>query len=227
MKKITILAGVIAFVIGICAFTVSTTVLPYFTDASKRIELSHYTEKDKYDGYSSFEFLLREGEVLTIKEKVYNKDGKFLMDEIYTVEKKNNATQFDLHSMIGGGLDLVEKPTLKIEEQVYQEFPDVVKVGDVLKNATLKGTVFTNGQRFCALELNCINRKVVEVVEIVTPSGKYESYCVEFTFTSKIGFVKSTDTKRFWFNDELGIIKTDRHDKKGKYTGKSELTKVY
>jgi hypothetical protein len=226
MKKIILFATISIVLSTIFAFTISTTVLPYFVDASKKIQLSHYNGNDKYAGYSSFDYKSKTGEILTIEETAFGTKGDKLTVVNYTVEKKNGATAYDMNIMIGSDLDFIKDRKLTVDENTFMEFPDEVKVGDILKDGVFKGVVYSSGSRFAALDISCINRKVVEKAELETPAGKFESYCVEFTLITKIGIIKSTDIKRFWFNNQMGIIKTDRHSKNGKYTGKSVLSKL-
>lgn len=224
MKKTSLLFVIALFVFS--AFTTSTTVLPYYSDSSKVVKLNHYDGKDKFNGYSTVEFKsIKEG-VLTLNEKAYASDGDFITGIDFKVKKNESATAYDMNYMLGSSLEIISDPKLEISEHVCMEFPDEVKVGDVLKDALMRGVIYSKGSKFGSLELTCANRKVVEKAEIETEIGKYESYCVEFTFISKIGFVKFTNTKRFWYNNELGIIKSDRHSKKGKYSGKSVLAEV-
>jgi len=226
MKKILQFATISIVLSAMFAFTISTTVLPYFTDATKKIQLSHYDSNDKYAGYSSFDFKSRVGNVFTIEETAFGTKGDKLTVVDYNVEKKNNAAAYDMNIMIGSNLDFIKDRKVTVDENTYMEFPDEVKVGDMLKDGVFKGVVYSNGSRFAALDITCISRKVVEKAVLETPAGKFESYCVEFTLITKIGIIKSTDIKRFWFNNQMGIIKTDRHSKNGKYTGKSVLSKL-
>lgn len=226
MKKALLSLSTILFLVLLYSFSEDNNPLSYYNDTTSKLKLNHFDANDVNDGYSIFGLKSINNNKKIISEGTYNKEHKLITSVDFEVVRKRGITLYDMNMMIGSSLEIVSEPSLDLSVNQYIEFPDNPKEGDMLKDAVLKGVLYNSGNRFAAIEISCLNRKVLEITQLETPFGTLDCYCVEFTFISKIGIVKFTNTRRFWYNKEYGIIKTDRHSKKGKYTGKSMLDKV-
>lgn len=203
----------------------NTSLLPFFKGESSSLVFRNYNAKDEFDSEEKLQFSRRTGNQLVLNNKMLDDDGseKDIAVIPTTVERAGESTAYHLSSFIFSTMGY----RLETKSETNVEFPDNVKVGDVLKDARLTGDLFDKKDAFFGkFELSFTERKIVAQGEIKTAAGSFPAYQVEFKQFTRIGILKTTFKRNFWYNKEMGIIKTDKYTMKGKYKGKTELQTI-
>ena len=62
--------------------------------------------------------------------------------------------------------------------------------------------------------------------KITTPAGTFDAWCLEYTNTTKMAFIKTVTTTEQWMAKDVGVIRTIVKDRKGKVQNTTELVKI-
>lgn len=73
---------------------------------------------------------------------------------------------------------------------------------------------------------NIVNRKVEAHENITTPAGTFKCYKIAEDVQSKMGFVKVNLHNVAWIVKDIGTIRSESYNKKGKLSSTSELIKI-
>jgi DUF3108-like len=101
----------------------------------------------------------------------------------------------------------------------YMEFPENMTAGMKLPDSEMKLTASSGGLDLFAMTVSIFNRKVLDKVTVETPMGKFECFKITQTMTSKVVFIKTTTTEITYFSTDIGFVKSESFNKKGKLTG--------
>ena len=225
-KIISLSAGIIS-VIALMSYGFQETILSKLENPNDFFVLKNFDEDNKNDSYSKHVVLSKANGKLRMVEIILGLKKDTVMKYAYDIDKDPNKAVYNMRYMAGATLPNNNTKDNSFENEVHvgMEFPLNAKVGDMLPDASIKGDWFKAGKQFIFIELIAYNRKVVAIETLDTPVGKLECYKVDFDFSTKLAFVKTVVNRSYWFNNQYGIIKTDKH-KKGKYKGKSEMEEV-
>ncbi len=101
--------------------------------------------------------------------------------------------------------------------------PAKMSVGQVLGNGKVDLTVFNNGMKLITISVNVKNRKVEAIEDITTPAGTFEAYKITYDLETKMLFtIKSKSAE--WYVNDIGAVRTETYNKKGKLTSYTVLT---
>lgn len=221
-RKLSLIASVALSALILMSFVNQQVLLSRFMKVGDFFVLNHYDEKDKTEYCSKFVVSEYNDGKIKVVETTYNSKSEPIIVYPFDIIVDENKASYDMNFMVGASISDFKDATLENGVSKGMEFPVSAKVGDALPDASLTGYIYMGGKPFMPLELNAYNRKVGALETLDTPIGKFDCYRVDFEFSSKVGFIKNTVNKSFWFSKEFGIIKTDKH-KKDKYKGKSTL----
>ncbi|MBO4670911.1 MAG: hypothetical protein J5640_03615 [Bacteroidales bacterium] len=62
--------------------------------------------------------------------------------------------------------------------------------------------------------------------KITTPAGTFDGWCLEYTNTTKMAFIKTVTTTEQWMAKDVGVVRTVVKDRKGKVQSTTELVKI-
>ena len=203
----------------------------YFPDKTgSEIETTAYDKKGKITSISRFTVLevnqTKNGqeikaeidiEIPDEKEPVnrksevifYCKDGKFYIDMEQYLKDMN--------------MEAYESMDISMESQ-DMELPANPKAGDVLGDGSLTVVVKNNNVKLVTMTIEIVNRLIELIEEVTTPAGTFECFKLNYDVKSKIGFIKQNYKNSVWYAKEVGAVKTETFDKKGKLNGTTLLT---
>ena len=98
------------------------------------------------------------------------------------------------------------------------EMPSSLAPGDVLKSGEMKMTFSSGGMTLMTLSVMISNRKVEALENVTTEAGTFSCYRISYDITTKMGFTVSSRGVEY-YNDEIGMVKSETYDKKGELQG--------
>lgn len=154
-------------------------------------------------------------------EDIQNLRYKYAMDTVYIKNFLESSSMLaaSMASGRGGGAGSMEITTqsataLPAMLEAGMEFDDATTmeltttVSSGLVNAS---TAFTYGYR---------NKKVESYEQVETPAGTFPCYKITYQFVARheFGFMKNTSTEHVaeWYSPEIGLVKMERKNDKGK-----------
>ncbi len=135
-------------------------------------------------------------------------DGVFYMDMKNFLDPNTMGGMKDMEMTIDG-LDL--------------EYPNVLQVGQTLKDGDIRIGFSSSGMSIMNMTVKILNRKVEAIESVTTPAGTFE--CFKLTYDTEVKTImKMTVKSTQWIAKNIGAVKTETYDKKGKLDGYTLLT---
>jgi len=151
----------------------------------------------------------------------------------YTVKCNGTQVVIDTKSIMGSAaFDNFKKQgyDLKIES-IDIEMPSKLTIGSSLKDADVKIKVYQGQNLISDMVISLVNRKVEAIESITTPAGTFKCYKIssESKTSSKIMGYSSESTIKVvdFFAENVGMVKSQTYDIKGKLSGYSVINKIF
>ncbi len=193
------------------------------------MEINNYDHKEKLTG-STLQKISRieeEGNNMTIHvdHKSFDKKGEQLMEGEFEVRCVDGTFYMDMRNMLDDeALSAYENMEIEVDANDLA-FPSDMDVGGTLPDADITVGITTGGVKMFSMTIFVTNRKVEAKENITTPAGTFECYKVSFDVETKL-MVKILSKTVQWIAEEIGMVRSESYNKKGKLQGYSELTKL-
>lgn len=102
-------------------------------------------------------------------------------------------------------------------------YPPNLSPGMTLKDGSISLEI---GSGLMNMTTNIINRKVEAHENITTPAGTFKCYKISEDVKSKMGFIKVQMHNVAWIVKDIGNIRSESYNKKGKLDTVTELVKI-
>ena len=183
-------------------------------------EITNYDHKDKVQGRAEHFVISREEQgdeiAVQIESTIFDKKDKEVTTLEYEVRCKNGVFEFRMPSvsMAGAGVDTkVEGDFLDIPADPYP--------GQRLKDGTIRISI----NEVMNITTTVTDRKVEALEQITTPAGTFD--CIKITYSVETKFMfKITGAAAEWYAPNVGMVRSESYDKKGKLAGYSLLTQL-
>lgn len=215
-----------------CQILIAQNCKPYapFEDGAI-LELTHYDHKDRVSSKSI-------NRITNITEKgddIYAEIDIEILDKKDKQLYKSSTTLSCVDGIFSVSMDGFFSPE---QMQAYKDmeiefegenltYPNNMKAGDELPGGSIVAKVKMEGLGG-AMEIgaNVYDRKVEAFEKITTPAGTFD--CVKLTYNVKTKIMMMTVEASAieWHAENIGLIKQESYNKRGKLTGKSILTKL-
>jgi hypothetical protein len=194
----------------------------------------HYTEKGKITGKSLSQVISikDDGGVLTaiIKGTVFDDKEKELTSMDYEYICDHGILKMDLKRFIPD--EMFDSGDINFEmEGTFLEFPENIEVGQTLKDGMIEGKMMMEGNPASmnmTMTVKILNRKIESEESITTPAGTFSCFKISYDLesgTEIMGINTSVTLKGIdYLAEDIGVIKTESYNRKGKLTGYSLLT---
>ncbi len=154
--------------------------------------------------------------VIEVSSAVEDKKGEKTesIDITYTCE--NGTFSFSLSSKLDPEmLEAYKDMEVQMEDGTWV-IPAELNVGMDLPDCSMKMNVLSNGIKIISLTINVTDRKVEALEKIETNAGSFEAYKMIATTTVKTGFLSTTSKSIDWMTENIGAVRSESYDKKGK-----------
>lgn len=196
------------------------------TTIGTKLTYTYYVKPDKPDKTCEMTLKNKEntakGLKLDVDGVVKEKNGKEALVYNYSAWCDGETFIIDMKNMLAS-LNAGDISSYKIESTDLQ-FPKNLAVGQALPDGTL--TLSIDGPVKTGITVNVTNRKVETFESVTTSAGTFECVKISSDVNSKIVFAKTSSKTIEWFAINVGMVKTESYDAKGRLLGTNILTSV-
>ncbi|WP_020532478.1 hypothetical protein [Flexithrix dorotheae] len=226
---------ILTFLLGLTNLSFSQC-NPYFNyDEGTEIEQTNYNGKGKPSGKTTMVIKEVKGggdHVIYVTQMTMQdqKDKEINSAEI-EMECENGVFKLDLSRFAPQNMQEMEGINIEFEGSQL-ELPSTFSVGETLKEANFTVKVNSDNPALAMAmadsDINIYNRKVEAKESITTPAGTFECYKISYNSTMEtkiMGIKKTFETSAIeWISKDVGMVKMESYDKKGKMSGYTLLT---
>lgn len=187
--------------------------------------MKSYNEKDKLTSTSKSKVLEVDGSSIKVENELFDEKEKPVSKSNFTFCCKNGEFVMDLSSYLKGvNMDAYKDMDVKVETK-DMHMPAVLKAGDVLDDGEMTMKVTNQGFPIMTMKVKVYNRKVEAVEKVTTPAGTFDCAKITYDVDSKVGFSVSAKGIE-WVSKNIGVVKSETYNSKGKLQGYTVLTSI-
>ena len=209
--------------IGSMAVSAQTDCSKYYpvSDGAK-FEHTLYGNRMNEEGKVVYSVTDDGGDSVLYTMEMFDKNGTQVGDSSYGMKCEENGVSIDFKSLMGSGRpSQFDNMELDIKgNNIY--IPNDLSVGQTLPDAEMEMTI-TGAPIAMKSFMRMYNRKVEGKESVTTPAGTFECFVISYDTDMKMG-IKSTGKTKQWLAEDIGMVKTEDYNKKGKLRSMSLLT---
>lgn len=227
MKKQFILGFLLLIGLGVSnAQDNCSTFYPMTEGATYQYNL--YDKKDKPSGNTTYSVksVTNSGgkTVATMSVSVGGTKAKDQMEMEYDVTCDGDGISIDFNSLLSTQMR-AQYEQMNAEMDITGtniEFPNNLSVNQELADAELLMAMSMSGIKMNN-EVKITDRKVIAKEQVTTSAGTFDCYVITSTISSKAMMAKMTFTSKLWLAKDVGLVKEESYNKKGKLNNRMEL----
>ena len=203
---------------------------PYFPmDEGTKFEITNYDKKDRVTSSATHEITNKRalpdgGLVADVQVEMFDKDGESFATTIYEIKCVGGVFYLDMQTMVSSE----QFNSMDLDATVggdYLEFMDNLEPGMNLPDATLSIAIGSGGTSLMTMNINVTDRVVGESESITTPAGTFDCITLTQNVATKM-VVNIKASSKAWLAENIGTVRSESYNKKGKLTGYSVLTSL-
>jgi hypothetical protein len=163
---------------------------------------------------------------VSIKEESKNVDVDTSTTIEYTIKCENGVMFVDMESILMNQEQMQAYQEMEVKVTADDlSIPENVKAGDDLGGGNVVADVYNQGMKMVSINLTVSDRKVAALESITTDAGTFD--CIKITSKMQMKLVMNfTYNLTEWYSKDIGIVKSETYNKKGKIMGSLVLTKI-
>jgi hypothetical protein len=227
MKTIT---SILVFFITFNFSFAQTDCKPYVpTEKGTTWELTNYTGKGKVTGKTSYEVVDKtvDGNTITftIKSKSFDKKDKLIFDGEFEAKCVDGVFDIDMDFKMDGN-QLKQYKDMDIEIDASKlEIPSLdADTGTQLADGSLTINTGSDSPISFTMNIDITDRKVESRETLTTPAGDYDCLVITQNISTKM-IVRVKASSKEWYAENIGLVRSESYNRKGKLIGYSVLTK--
>ena len=169
----------------------------------------------------------------TIGTKLFDKKDKLITDGSFIVICEGTGVKIDMNQMLQSMDQLKSMENMETEiESDYISLPNDMSVGQELPDSktTLTMKMGDSGSNMMSSEVMITDRKVVGQEEVTTPAGTFDCFKITYNTEVDMKVMGMNRTSSYpgvhWFARNVGMVKSESYDQKGKLDSYMLLTKL-
>lgn len=193
-------------------------------------EITNYSKKDKITGIIKYELLNKtetdSSSIFTLKATSFDDKGEETYVDEYTAECVNGIFKFDMaFKMDGQMMEAYKDMDVEMDASDF-EIPTLdEEVGTILPDGTLDVKISSNGATMFNMRIEITDRVIEAKEEISTSAGNFDCILISQNVKTKM-IIKIEASTKEWYSPNIGIVRYENYNKKGKLTGYSVLTSL-
>jgi hypothetical protein len=230
MKKLTIYAFLLCSALFVKQNLKSQDCEFYFpVEKGTKVEMTDYDKKGKVTGVGT-STVIDKSQVgaaqvvkVSVEYKATGNDKPFTSDYELKCEKGEfylNMNNFLDKNAMSGYQDM--DITMDADQMTL---PSKLTVGQVLGNGRVTAKIAKNGINIMTMNTLITNRKVEGFESVTTPAGTFDCVKISYDIEAKVMFKVNFSCKQ-WYAKNIGAVKTENYDKKGKLESSQMITKI-
>lgn len=190
------------------------------------MELTGYDKKDKVTSKINYEILEASANHAEVKGEMYDDKGKLFNTVEFGLKCEEGVFKVDMSSVLPSEqLAAFESMDVDIET-AYISYPSSLSVGQKLPDGEVTITIKNSGVTIMNMTTSVVNRTVEAKENVTTPAGTFTCYKISEETIVDMKMAKTTSKAISWISENVGMVKTESYDKKGKLVGKTLLTAI-
>jgi hypothetical protein len=205
-----------------------TNCKPYVpTEKGTKWELTNYNSKGKIIGTNTYEVLDKvtsgNNTTFTIKTASFDKKGKEIYTNTFDAKCIDGVFEFDMSmKMDGASMQNFNNMDIEVDASKY-EIPDFnAAPGTTLEDGNLKVSMAGGGLGL-NMTISITDRKIEATESITTPAGTFNCIVLSQKISTKV-MIRVQGSSKEWYAENVGLVRSESYNKKGKLIGYSELT---
>lgn len=193
-------------------------------------EVTSYSAKDKKTGRTVYELVdkTESGKKTTYVIKTLGFDDKDKETYEGSFEAYCNDGHFEFNmEMMMNGEQMAAYKDMDVEMDASEFVIPTMdeSVGTALPDGELNVAIANNGMTMMNMKVNVTDRTVDSREEITTDAGTFDCILLSQKVKTKMVVNIESNTKE-WYSENVGMVRSESYNKKGKLTGYSVLTKL-
>ncbi|MBK8442530.1 MAG: hypothetical protein IPL35_03530 [Sphingobacteriales bacterium] len=191
-----------------------------------------YDDKGKSDGSYQYQVetykVVGNGFEATMGIKMNDEKNKEMMQGTYGLMCKDEKMYIDMSRMMPANMSEQFPDAKMVFDNQYLDFPSNPKVGDHLNDFSTTMEMQTNGNTMMTMKIYITDRTVEREENLTTAAGTFT--CLVFSENSKsetymgnLKLMTINSSSKMWYAKDMGMVKTESYDKKGKLESRVEL----
>jgi len=193
------------------------------------IEYKDYDSKDKLTGSSiqKINKVVEDGNNITVGVDFegFDKKGEELLKGNFEVRCVDGTFYMDMKNLLDAAA-LSAYNEMEIEVNANDmAYPPGMKAGTKLPDADISVAISSGGVKMFTMTVYVTNRLVETIEDVTTPAGTFECFKTSFDMETKM-MVKVQAKTTQWIAEDVGMVRTENYNKKGKLQGYTVLSKI-
>lgn len=193
------------------------------------IENQHFNAKDKLESSDKQTVLTKATTVggweITVKSESYDEKNTLQFSKNLKYECKNGIFIFDMQNFLDPQTASAYKDMQVTMTAKNLEFEGSLSAGKSLPDGNIEMKVQNQGMTLMNMTVNVTNRKVEANEKITTPAGTFDCYKITYDVETKVMF-KVVGKGIDWIAKEVGVVRSETYDSKGKLNSYSVLSSI-
>jgi len=199
----------------------------YLLEEGRKWTSANYNAKDKYQGKQSYEVksISQEGDKLTAKVMLvsYDKKDKVVMEKEVEFVCENGVVELDMSKyMPEETMESFKEMDVDVKFDAVT-IPENLEVGQYLEDGGIDMTI--NSPMKMNMSIKIQDRKVMAKENIEVPAGSYEAHKINSII--KFDAMVTRESKSIdWVAKNVGVVRSELYDKKGRLNSYTVLTEI-
>jgi len=190
----------------------------------------NYDKKDKLTGSSEISFKDKkqdEDYTSVVFSSIYSdKKGEAIYEKQVEVDCKDGILYFSSSKFLDAStMSAYESMEVEVDAN-HMEMPLNAKAGTELKDGIVSAVVSNKGMKIITITVIVFNRKIEGIEIIDTPAGSFECIRSSYEAITELGFVKTNISAVEWYCLDVGTIRSESYNKKGKLMSYTVLESI-
>ncbi len=228
MRKLTF---IFLLLLGVGSLFSQADCQPYLPQVKGSIwEVTNYNKKGKVTGRNTYELIdkVESGDeiIFTVSSKAYDKKDKIIFDN--TFEAKCIGGKFELnmaYKLEGSMMESYKNMEFTMDASEFEIPPIDAAIGTELPDGSLVVQMDGSSPIKLKMTIEVTDRKVEAKETITTPAGTFDCLLLAQDISTKMMMSMNNKSKE-WYAENIGMVRSETYNKRGKLMGYSELTKI-
>ncbi len=220
-----IILALLAFALGINIHSAQNGCSDYYPmEQGTKFQFTNYEKNDKIS--SVVDYLIKEsdGETALFYYEMRDDKGELTLTSEYAIRCENDGISIDFKSLAAPGM-MEQYQGMDIDLSGTNLFlPNSLSEGQSLPDADLLMNVSMTPINM-RLTVRIFDRKVEGKETITTPAGTFDCIILSQSSETKMG-MKVSGSSREWYARNVGLVKQESYNKKGKKLASTVLTSL-
>ena len=193
-------------------------------------EITNYTAKGKISGRIVYELIdkVENGNEITftVKNTTYDKKDEEIYVNTFEAKCVDGNFEFDMtYKMDGAALQSYQNMDVEVDASNFK-IPEMNESpGTQLEDGTLVVTIGSGGGLGLNMTVFVTDRMVEAQENITTPAGTFDCIVLSQKVSTKM-IIKVQGSSKEWYSENIGMVRSESYNKRGKLLGYSELTNL-